>query len=55
MYELSNPFPHMTNLQQKALKMSSQKIWKISSIVGIITKKKIENILAKGEIAGFEQ
>ena len=35
--------------------MFSQKYRKISIIEGIITENKYENIVAKGEIARFEQ
>ena len=48
---LVNPFPHTTNLQQATLKTSGQK----TQIIPINEKNKMENIMAKGEIACFEQ
>ena len=49
-----NLFPHKANLQQTTLNMSSKRYGKSRLIVGLVLKK-VENILAKGEIARLEQ
>ena len=47
-----NPFPHKTNLQQTTLNTSYQKHKQISIYMKV---DKVDNHVAKGEIACFEQ
>ena len=49
-----NPFPHTTILQQTTLNIFSQKIENLYNWMDILWLK-VENIVAKGEIAYFEQ
>ena len=46
-----NPFPHTTILQQTTLNIFCQKMENLFELNGL----KVENIVAKGEIAHFEQ
>ena len=50
---IHNPFPHSTNLQKKTSRYT--KIWKFSKNKGTIILNKVEDILANGEIAHYEQ
>ena len=49
-----NPFPHTTILQQTTLKVFCQKIENLYNWIDNLSLK-MENIVAKGEIARFEQ
>ena len=49
-----NPFPHTTNLQQTTLKTQCHKAEKSSVKIAKLLNK-VKNIVAKGEIARFEQ
>ena len=48
-------FPHTTHLQKTSFKSSRQKILKEYTNEGIVTKKNVENVVAKGKIAYIEQ
>ena len=49
-----NPFPHTTILQQTTLNIFCQKIENLYNWMDNLWQK-VENIVAKGEIARFEQ
>ena len=53
--DYSTHFPTYNKSAADDFKNVYSKIWKISIIVGLITNKKIENFVSKGEIARFEQ
>ena len=52
--KLFNPFPHTTILQQTTLNMFCQKVENLYNWMDNLWRK-VENIVAKGEIACFEQ
>ena len=49
-----NPFLHTTNLQQTTFKTSKQKYGKISINESVIIAYRVDNMVAKGEIAHDE-
>ena len=54
MWEMINPFPHTTILQQTTLNIFCQEIENLYNWMDNLWLK-VENIVAKGEIARFEQ
>ena len=53
--EVWQPFPSYSKYVTDDFEAVYTQIWKIAIIVGIITEKSLKYIVAKGEIARFEQ
>ena len=53
-YNHLNPFPHIKNLQQTSLNMSKQKYRKKILPIKEQLLKKVENIVARGEITHYD-